>query len=644
MAEAYVDQGAYASNLGATPTWGVPQEGDGSATTAAANASVGSILFNAVPTTGAFTICGVSPSVTGVLSAASVDAAANALASNINATTTTVAAAVAYGTPQLRNLVYARGPSGGAPAGTCEIMMRVGSTTLNHASNSNVAMSHTFDGTAPTITQFIGGTGGCWGWAWSTAALGVSGSIAAVGYGLMLTNPMVVYSGFAWGSTDKVVIRTGRNLTLSSAVPGTAGTRTPSYLNYVFDDGTTWVGDSPSSKLTISMAAGGGGLWYIATGSRFLTYTARQLGGLTFNLATAGSGSFSIGYDSNGNYWGLAFRKVAFVETGTSGSLLRVGLSMPGYSSRFSIALIECLWDMSSSVRTNLLAAVCGIVSSNAANASYTFIGNDIRFNLSGVGGTALTYPWLTNTSSTQSLDVIFRGNKVSIGQPQLLNVFSTTVVPAAGSRVLIENNRGAGMPFGSVGLMSTSAIGDTAYLAYDHLDVGGGVKYETRKGYAEWAPGMPYMSAQAADGTYWSWVIYWTNQTAIIHYGLPYSTPAMRIQSRLATAARSWTLELLCDATAITNLPNKAFVEIEYVNASGDSVCDVVTAALSASSASWGNVSNAPYNAWTPKKITGTTSDQVKLNSVMNFRIVAFEPSEAGASTYAIDPEVGLT
>ena len=39
MSNYYVDHGAYATNLGAAPTWGVPQEGDGSASTAATASS-----------------------------------------------------------------------------------------------------------------------------------------------------------------------------------------------------------------------------------------------------------------------------------------------------------------------------------------------------------------------------------------------------------------------------------------------------------------------------------------------------------------------------------------------------------------------------------------------------------------------------
>ena len=109
MSDFYVDHGVYASALGTTPTWGVPQEGDGSAKDAATAASIGSVLFGSVPTSGTISVCGVSISTTGVLSAGSVDAAANALASNINATTTAVAAGVAAGLPQLRNLVFARG-------------------------------------------------------------------------------------------------------------------------------------------------------------------------------------------------------------------------------------------------------------------------------------------------------------------------------------------------------------------------------------------------------------------------------------------------------------------------------------------------------------------------------------------------------
>jgi hypothetical protein len=250
MADLFCDHGAYASALGATPTWGVPQDGDGSSKDASTAASIGSVLFGSVPTSGTITVCGASVSTTGVLAAASVAAAADALAANINATTNAVSTTFANtGCPtnanQLRNIVFARGPSGGAPAGTCQIMSRFGSATHNAT-----AIAHTFNGT-PTVSQFTGGVGGCWGTAINPAALGVASSIAARDYGTLHRRPVV---GTVPSLTNPVWQRTGGGASKSIAMTF-AGNINLQHAGFskktIFDTNTKWTGDSALGQLRL---------------------------------------------------------------------------------------------------------------------------------------------------------------------------------------------------------------------------------------------------------------------------------------------------------------------------------------------------------------------------------------------------------
>ena len=150
MANRWCDHGAYYPNTNNTPTtFGLPQEGDGLARAASTAAGTASVIFSAVPAGGSpnITVCGVSftAALSSVTGAASADLSANALAGLINGSTTAVggsinsvssATTVSGSLPKLQNLVYARGPSAGAPAGTCQIMMRVGSAMLNYANNN----------------------------------------------------------------------------------------------------------------------------------------------------------------------------------------------------------------------------------------------------------------------------------------------------------------------------------------------------------------------------------------------------------------------------------------------------------------------------------------------------------------------------
>ena len=149
MTNYYVQHGLYGAYSSA-PSWGVAQDGDGLAM-GAATPAVASLVINAVAAVGN-TIAFMGLTLTAVASGASglnfnvgatVGAQADNLATCINALTSLVSAATSPQTPQARNLLYARGPTLGAPAGTLQIMTRAGSALLNQASNAAVNITAT---------------------------------------------------------------------------------------------------------------------------------------------------------------------------------------------------------------------------------------------------------------------------------------------------------------------------------------------------------------------------------------------------------------------------------------------------------------------------------------------------------------------
>jgi len=639
--DAYLDHGAYATNIGAAPTWGVPQEGDGSSKDAATAASVGSILMTAVPTSGTISVCGVSVSTTSVIGAASADAAANALATNINATSTAVASGVAIGTPQLRNLVYARGPSGGAPAGTCQIMMRVGSATLNYANNTNAAIATTFTGT-PALTQFAGGSGGCWGWFVNTAAIGVSNSMSAYTYGLWLASPMVRYSGFAFAEFDVVNVRTGRNTTLSITSGAATGANKPTWVHMLFDSGAIWTGDSPTAKFTLDLAANPGSGYEFATANRFHGFKCKTLGAFTVTYSIGGTSTTPMtwAYDSGGTSTGWLHEKVSFIEKAGSNANSCLYFGNYSYPTKGTSALVDCLIDTSAVQRVNLGSSMIDF-----RLGAYSIIGCDFRWTLTGTGGAAFSVPFAKNINAGNALQIAMRGNKFSCGQAGDLTLFQQAVALGAGSTIMCENNKGGGFPAGSIGLTNTTVQPNNAALVFDNLGIGGSAKYETRQGYCDWTLGQPVLSSVSPDGTPWSWIAYWTNASWVINPSQPFLLPATRIQSRLATGVRTWTIEVLLDSVALTNLPSFGFVELQYVNAAGDPVSERVPVVLSASSAVWSNTVSAPYNTWVARKITGTTADSVKLNSIINVRLGMERPVNGGSTAaFAVDPEPSFT
>ena len=330
MADKYLDHGAYgASNrLGLdTPAWGVPQEGDGTAKTVAAASGTASISFSAVPTSGTFSVCGVTISTTGVLNAASVDAAANTLATNINATTTAVAAGVSANLPQLRNLVYARGPSGGAPAGTCQIMMRVGSASLDYANNATCLIATTANNVSSTATnhQFAGGSGGCWGWFWNETLLGVASSIAIGVYGPMSANALIAGS---IANGDVVHIRAGALINFSSGTLPITAHRAygvdSNPVEFRIDNGTQWTADAGLNKvLEIRLSHPSSGMsWAASLGNRAQTYLilrgqkyANGLRNFKFSFLSATTFNYSFTISVIGGL--ISFYCTEFYDAGT---------------------------------------------------------------------------------------------------------------------------------------------------------------------------------------------------------------------------------------------------------------------------------------------------------------------------------------
>lgn len=644
MADYFCDHGAYADILGVIPAWGVPQEGDGTALGAAPSSSIASIAFSAAPTGGgAFSIGGASASLIGVLGAASADAAANVLANNINASTNQVTAAMACGVPQLRNLVYARSPANGAPPGTCQIMARVGSASLNTATNSASAIASTLNNA--TVTQFAGGQGGCFGRFINPVAQGVGNSIAARSYGVMAQKPMVHPNG-GFGPADNVNVRTGRNTTLYMGdVSFGALVGRDAYINFVFDNGTVWVGDSPSAKLKLNWLAGGKSLGW-ANNAQFATYRCRSPGGLTLEyshasgyplvLANGGDSSASLGYSIEG---------VHFIELPGGNAGVMGFIQNAIYTPRVDVAFVGCLFDASAVPRPNLTQEFL-VFSDNVQRPSVLLTGNEFRWALTGSGAAAVSVPFMRSSSSNAVFSFCARGNTFVNGSSFDLQILSLSgQAPGFGTQIVCENNRGAGFPAGPIGIPSSLVMPSSAFMVMDNLAIGGGAKYETRAGYVGFDPGQPTLSSISPDGTLWSWRMYWTTAANAISSGRPFQSPPNRLQSRLPTGIRTWSQELLLDPVALAQIESAAFVEVHYTTPAGMPVCDRTPVVLSSSSAVWAGSTASPFDTWLARRVSGVTSQSVALNSMISFRLSIERPvSGVTTASVLINPEPSIT
>jgi hypothetical protein len=653
VADYFVDQGAYSSALGTAPTWGVPQEGDGSNKNAATASSVGSVAFASAPSSGVISVFGASVSTSGVVGAASADAAANALAANINATSATVTSGFAVGTPELRNFVFARGPSGGAPAGTCQIMCRVGSASLNVTGIASTLSA------APTITQFAGGSGGCWGWLVNPAALGVGNSIAAAAYGVGFSTPMVMCSSAATGFqalptlNDRQHARTGRNLTVvlpqgQNLIRGNLGWP----LNLLFDTNEVWTGDATNGALTIELKPYNSTAVYmeadrsqVSTSS--VSWAARRRGGLVFlaNLSEPSSNFFircQIFFGSRQH-----FRNIVFREKAGSHVSSRMCVEMVAGYTQTPARFDGCEFDYS----LNTTATLKGTVVSWIADRSFWLAFNDcdFKFSLNGVPFNTVALCPPMNYGNAAALH--FRRCRFTTGNAAPLRLFSASSGMQTGLvEVVLDDCQGvtvdsAFLGLGAVGLVAAH----TNRGMYQSRDTGRSMRFETRSGIASWdylaAPAYPTLGATQPDGTPWSMRLDWYATEFIVTPADPFVSPALTTFYRSASAIRTATVQFLLDGTkAITSAG--LVVLLTYVDATGvvrqESSADR-DSLLTASTATWTGAGN--YPTYVAKKVQLTTQYAVKQNTEVTVEVLLVRPMPGGSNSFIfVDPEVLLT
>lgn len=314
MATRWLDHGVYPA-YNATPNvagaWGIPQDGDGLAKALSTASSIAKITFSAVPTVGAspsITVMGVAfTSLATLTGAASANAAADALATLINNSGTALPTTIVAGGQSLRNILYARGPTNGAAAGSCEIMTRAGSALFNYAANTLCQITTANVNNVSSVLadqQFKGGVSGCYGYLFSLNTMWPTG-ISTYYYGLWTGTPSM--GGYPLPG-DTVYIRSGKtiaagtNVNANMSIPdlGTVA----SLVTYIYDDATEWPADGVEPVLRIQTTnSNGAALWnwytggYVyhkakkyASGQRNVVFevtSANGTQGVQINLATA---------------------------------------------------------------------------------------------------------------------------------------------------------------------------------------------------------------------------------------------------------------------------------------------------------------------------------------------------------------------
>ncbi len=649
MSNYYVDHGAYASALGATPTWGVPQEGDGSTKDAATASAVATFDFTPgiILNNETVTLCGVvftaktSGATGNQFNIGSADATMDNLAAAINACTTTVGATVAIGTPQLRNLVYARGPANSAPSNKCQIMMRVGSTALNHANNTNVAIAHAC-ATAPTLTQFIGGTGGCWGWLVNIAAIGVSSSIALNTYGAIGTVlPMVVLASDAsvQAQPTRFDIIYGRSsgTTLDFSSNTTWNwTNFTGPVTFLLDDGTIWSGSNAGLNITFAPTSSNANIVIGGAGKNF-TFGAVKKGKLSiYPRSWTSSGRVYVVIGTSGAAPNTTIRNVTFTEA--------VGvpaLAMVAIANYTGSVFVGCTVDWSNNVRSG---ATPTLISGDLVGY-YAFIDCDIKANLTNAADPGA---WIATSAITVNDGLIkFSGCRFS-GWSSPLKLFTGLTNPR-NANVVVENCTGIRIDSGTyLGFLSVIGGNDpyNGQFFYKSADVGGTWRSEKSNGICEWIYGSaqwPTLNAVKQDGTPWSIRLLWPGTSGQVNFVDPFEAPPLAQEYRQAAATKNIRTEFLVP-TSLTLTEFLVEQSVTYIGT--DDLPHTETtfgkaSALTTSTAAWTLNSLTGYSKY---KLTLTTANQIKQNTRVIVTIKFNLDCPNGSNTFLfLDPEFAI-
>ena len=288
MAVFYFDPQYPAYN--AIPTWNVAQDGDGTSKALAVPAIASFTLTGPCSVGDTITIMGVTltavasaPTASQFLIGASASVQADNIATAINAATALVNNSFTPTTPQLRDLLYARGPLTWAAADTVEIMTRVGTARWNGLTAiSKVSAS------IPSINQFASGAGGSAGYMANNATIWKSGKTKTT-YGLIFS--LLAQAGNLAGlamlaDVDVCHVRANGH-TMDINIPRTL---MQARGTFIVDDGTIWPGDTGTFTISKNATAGQSPCVFTSVGSGSLIFTARNRDKAIFVMTSAAGG------------------------------------------------------------------------------------------------------------------------------------------------------------------------------------------------------------------------------------------------------------------------------------------------------------------------------------------------------------------
>lgn len=574
----------YGLPLNVPYTWGAPQEGDGTASTAAtASATISADLSAAtaaagatISIMGAVLTCVASGASTNQFNAGSGTTLIDNIVTAINRTTNSVtvtAQATGWTTPKLQDTVYAR-----RTGNNLEIMTRAGSATYN---SSTVATSGLTGGTFGPYT-FSGGSGGCYGYFANMRATMWPSGLGVLGYGVFSAarpNAGVMNAGD--------VIRVRSNKTLTSAATGGGAWSTASCANGTaalpirleIDDATTWAGDPASPVFTVNMNVSGSTLHFTSAAT-----SPFQLKGTRYS---SGTHSFRL-HNTNASFvWDVYTSKSReFVGCHFSGAAGWSVATGNGSANENDMTYFkQCRFDIATNSFT-----VSGSTTSGD-NQQITFQ-NCIFDNTGNVlANSGVFHPGTASGRFYVYLDSCKFTNY--IGGSRLFNVASDLRNPQF---AFLRNCDMGGVSIpgpnpNMVAAATRTIAGSTQFGNRDFY-------VDTMFGYVEWnsTRSFPTCNAKLLDGTTpWSIHVIPTTVSGRNSRFQFVETPRISKINSLSSGARTLTVELAVHDSLSWNKSNISAV-IDYIDTTGEKIIvetfDFDGAAFTTSTATWSSES----------------------------------------------------
>ena len=638
--------------------WGVPQEGDGTATTAATASATVSIDLAAYTAAAGATFAVAGATLTCVTSGATVNqfnagsgaTLADNLVAAINRTTATAtvnAAAANWPTPKIQDAVYARRTG----TAVLEIMTRAGSATYN--SNALFqCVSTGLTGGTQISQQFTGGSGGCWGYLLNRVAFWPS-AIPVGCFGLLGNPNYTKVQAGTVANGDKIYVRSGKYLRYYYNAAGTVFFA-PSYGLYtapvevIIDNSSVWsdgsepqlIFDHAVSNVSFEIRATSnayirlratkysdtkyGGVWKKTAVSnsndRFTIYAyTGMLGffGVQFEWAHASLGQmYVLEYLGSSAYQFLKFKSCRFLRN-AEGNYPWINGSGGSTSARFDF--YDCDFEITS-------AATVGptfVTFQGSCYTRHTFEGCRFKGFVVGSRLMAVSTGFIDHTYVFKNCDF---GN-ITVFGPSL---FGSTL-GAFGMHQTMKAN----------GAFISNASGNRMFVI------------DSAQVYVAWEPARSYptLSALLPDGvTPWSIRMIPSSAAGGAARLSPVESPRLGKMNTLGTGARTVTVELLLDRTLSAWTKADLSAALYYTDSSGvqrmmDSF-DIDGAALTTSTASWTSTSFVDGGTinYDRKKFTFATPSAVLADTEMSIYVRIHTTVSNNTQGIFIDPEIQVS